>query len=1229
MVRVGEMMVVIRAQDFASRTLHKVSGELAGMSRAQAMARRQMMMTSRQMEMSQRIGSTKGHLQNLRLIEQNIAATEKLKKVEANRLRAQRFVDTPPTRRYKNPYRRDAERAVRRLGNEQAVLTKQLARYQSQINAMPSMYGRMNQAALMSAAGQAQLNAAMQKGIYEARQLAIQEKLLIEEQMLLNRQMALMPLQRLHSIGAAMSGIGRTMQLFGAVGLGVLGLMANSFAKFSSSATTAATQMRDFGGSVQQIQSRSKLLQSTITDMMMEFPAGAEDMTNAAYEIFSSMNLMHDGVMNVEGGLQLLGLANKAAVAGQVDLAEATNAMIVALNTFGPTGGSVVKTMDTLMNIVRFGKIRLDDLSASMSSFAAVAKASGLTLKSVGGAFSSLTLFMEPGRAAAGLGRLIELFRVPDFREGFERMGVQVMKASGQMRPLLDIFKDLVRIRPDLAASQTAAVDFFIQVTKASGLTKKGIQGTVQARRAFEQLVTHMGAFASIANNVANNKKELDRAFEARKLDPGVQWEIFKNQLRALAIVIGREALPVFLKIGNAIAGAVRWFQGLNDGVRGNLISWLTWAAALSLVAGILLSLTGTLTQVGANLAIMRREAILAGTASQRMLFGLIAVRTVLLGLTLIGLGVLVQQIYGTRDAVIAMAAAWAIWRLKVIQDIAFVVAANRAGAATVAESWRMALAATGWGLFVVAAGMAAIAIMNNWDKVRAYFYAWQDDVGAGFEDLWRKTKASAENNAGYIMIAFGKIRKATTGDDSTLRRGREMVKSSEEAWNATSKFHENYLRHLKEIRRANKKKMGFDFMKDFNNLAKNLTSAQFRKMWKDWSDTIGDNTKNAASKAKAYANAVQQATENMTQSIEQAAKNLAGVYEELRTQNESAMKGLFQGPTMSGIMGGIFGNINDALRQFGVQIPVPFAILKQDLHQSVTYFKRWRRDINKLLKRGMDIEMVQQIQALGPDAGIPIAEGLLAGGKTGWKSLLKEWKAGQKLIDKATNADMKKKLELWNRYGKDAAWATVQGIIDNPRNYKITKMYETYVESTYGSILKKVFQDDVRDYMANWAADAKAAATTAGITAPPRGRGPKTLTAHERAAQLAGLSHSSTESLTRQYWAANRQVQRLRHFVGPLSPVQRRILQANKRRMALIRSEYRHDAAPAVRRQMKQQTGHKFYEIKYEGDKIVIRADGATVASVTRALQKTHFTKKHRHGKGTTARLPGGGPKP
>ena len=105
--------------------------------------------------------------------------------------------------------------------------------------------------------------------------------------------------------------------------------------------------------------------------------------------------------------------------------------------------------------------------------------------------------------------------------------------------------------------------------------------------------------------------------------------------------------------------------------------------------------------------------------------------------------------------------------------------------------------------------------------------------------------------------------------------------------------------------------------------------------------------------------------------------------------------------------------------------------------------------------------------------------QGLLQAPKGQFRGLIKAYKTGQTLTDKATKQDMARKLKYYESFGKDAAWATIMGIIDNPRNLKIQKLYENYVKNTYGAILKKAFQDDVATYMTNAIAICKGSSST------------------------------------------------------------------------------------------------------------------------------------------------------
>jgi hypothetical protein len=770
-----------------------------------------------------------------------------------------------------------------------------------------------------------------------------------------------------------------------------------------------------------------------------------------------------------------------------------------------------------------------------------------MSLKEVGAAFATLTLFQDPGKASAGLGRLIELLRTPAFREGLDKLvGVKVIAPdTGKMKPLLNIFKEIIKARPELAASRKAAIDFFIELTKASGKTKAGIQGTVQARRAFETFATHMGTFADTVKNVNDNYDEMNKAFTSRMADPGVQWELFKNRLKALVLVIGQQVLPVFIQIGQWIASAIQWFKGLNNGTSGTIIRFAAWASVGTLLAGILLSMSGSVVQLIATMALLRIAALETGAAFITM---------------------------------------------------------------------RTALIASGIGAIIVASGIAAVMVMKHWDQVRAYFHAWWDDIGAGFSHLWADQVSKAKGAVGLIVGVFGRMREKMGLGDQTSRFGQRLVdQANKELDERSDTFLDNYNKWLK-IYKKQRGKPGMDWLKDFKRITGEFDGKMLSDEYKKWANSVSDSTYTAAQQAKDHAQAVKQATDNMQQTIKTATTNLINQYETLQTANQSALGGLFQGPTMGGILGNVFKSINDNLRQFGVQIQVPFNILKQDLDQSVMYFKRWRQDITQLIKRGVPYEMVSQLQAMGPE-GIPIIEGLLAAPKGQFRAIVKTYKQGQALTDKATKEDMNRKLKYWESFGKDAAWATIMGIISNPKNVKIQKMYEDYVKNTYGSILKKTFQDDVAEYMANALAMAKAQAAAANLmpTKMPNLFAPT---------PKSTLANMTPQQLTATYKQNAKKLQTALSFVGPLTKKQQTSLANLRHRRQAILAEYRHDAAPAARRQMARQRsqGREVYTITYEGDTIHIKADGATVASVTRALQKKHFKQKSKHKKGTVA---------
>ena len=260
----------------------------------------------------------------------------------------------------------------------------------------------------------------------------------------------------------------------------------------------------------------------------------------------------------------------------------------------------------------------------------------------------------------------------------------------------------------------------------------------------------------------------------------------------------------------------------------------------------------------------------------------------------------------------------------------------------------RTALIASGIGAIVVAFGVAAVLVIKNWSAVRAFFVVFSQELTTNWGDTMRKMAGLTLKGVAAILNPLYQLEKRIpfAGKFAKFLGPLNMVsagleKSGDKLMDSSDAFTYFWARFRNEIRKsARQGNKGMDWLKDFKRIAGNFDGKMLSKPYQDYLNSVNKNTGDAAQMMKDHAQAVKEATDNMQSTIKTATTNLINMYQQLQQQNESALGGLFQGPTMSGILGNVFKNINDNLRQFGVQIPIPFNILKQDLDQSIKYFK-------------------------------------------------------------------------------------------------------------------------------------------------------------------------------------------------------------------------------------------------------------------------------------------------
>lgn len=438
----------------------------------------------------------------------------------------------------------------------------------------------------------------------------------------MNAEISNMQWGKIENSARMISHLGRVLATTGAIGVAVLGLMANNAASFSKEITLAATQARPMGQSFAATAGIAKNLTGIVLDQMQKFPASSQEMANSLYEIFSGTN-----IQKPKEAAKALELFNKMAVAGGTDLATMTDAGITLFNNFvgkDKEFKNLAQAADLFFSSVRYGRFSAKQFADSLANIIPIAEGAGLKFRDIADAMAILT--RQTGakftpRDATGLARMIEVFGRSEVVKGLHDAGVEVEDlTTGKMRPLLDIIKDIQKVYKLKPGTET--LNFFKTIS-AEGSGGKGLAGTVQARRVFNFLIKNLKEYEAVSRKVNKTQGEFNASFQALSRTPGVRWDVTLNQLRALSIMVGQEVIPVLTQMAFPLIKLLHWFNALDPSTKKWIATMLTVGAVSSLVVGALAAMVGgalilvvALTRLSKQLKIMERFGKMAGGAA-------------------------------------------------------------------------------------------------------------------------------------------------------------------------------------------------------------------------------------------------------------------------------------------------------------------------------------------------------------------------------------------------------------------------------------------------------------------------------------------------------------------------------------------------------------------------------------------------------------------------------------
>lgn len=958
--------------------------------------------------------------------------------------------------------------------------------------------------------------AAMAATAAESVRLAREQQILTAQTQELNLALRTQATERWTQISRSVTHAGRVMQLFGLVSAAAMGAAAKSAADFNTQMTRAATQARQPGQRVAATARISERLMNRVLKQMQQFPATSQEMSDSLYEIFSGTN-----VRNIGQATSMLRTFNMMAVAGQTDLKTMTDAGITLYNNFGEEFPNMTKAANAFFAAVRFGRMDASQFAGSLSNIVPIAKEAGLRFRDVADAMALLT--RQSGarftsRDATGLSRLIQILTRPEMMKGLKDMGVDVQDTTGKMRPLLDIITEIkkqmdfrnIKPGPDV-------LNFFKTVSaRGGGGASRGFTGTIQAQRAFAFLINNSKQYHTVAKQVNDDNNEFIQSYKALAQTPGVRWQVFVNQMKALVIVLGQGAIPALMSVGQYVANLVRWFNNLSPQTRRAIGYFLALISVGTLFVGVLSSIVGGLASFYFGMRLL--QATRAATAVQGAAEG-----TAMLGAEL-------GAVNPILAAVLAGMFLLGVAYYKYPQQTKAVIeyTGQLIGKLFALDQQLLRLVEHPWNIIISPKFKLPKQVedfLNNRLMRKGFRAAAKEFPGIGpliqvmdlFKQLGNSNKQPFRNIKTQPLSDLAMTLKATRNVGKQVAEANTQAALS--GVKATKTFVQLYralLAARKEVEKhPNSYKAQYRYQMALSNLQQNVSKQQYnaavktaggiantqkkysdatiiaeakkvhqferlakhQKTFQAWKNYYKALDKLQADATSAQMQAVDQifdstgkkadkATKAIENKYQQVLQNLQTVYQNFYQQNQNAFGQLFQGAFMQ-------SNMMQSRIGAGEKI-LPTDLIK-DLRSQVQDFRSWRKDLDALAARGLPEGMRNQILALGPDAAKKQIVALRRMTPAQLKEYEKLWRAGQTAIHQATMRDVNSQLKDWRRHGRRMALAIAAGLRDE----------NTVLESSLRKMITNMFPELAKKNKTTRARNAPQRLTSTGTSGP------------------------------------------------------------------------------------------------------------------------------------------------
>jgi TP901 family phage tail tape measure protein len=406
-------------------------------------------------------------------------------------------------------------------------------------------------------------------------------------------------------VGGTMMAVGAGIATVGVKGVEFFNNATNAAIAYDQQAAKTLTQVDQQGKSLERIKDIGREVAAVI-------PVPFEEVQTSLYDIFSSMDV------TVEDSKKLLTSFAKAAVAGQVDIQDASRATIGIMNAYHMKISDVNDVNDTMFQLVRKGVGTYAEFAGAIGRATPSAAKAGGTFKDLAGmmAFSTRN-GLSAAMAATSAARAYDAISNPKTLKNFDNFGKVVETTIGKERARqLGITGDAIVHLTDKAGNFRSMANIMTDLGKSlnglneserAGVLKNlflGSGGTIQAMRFFTLATQNFDELNQRTKEMKNAAGVMQGAYDIMFKQPQTQVQLLKNKYAVLRTEIGDQLLPTKIKLLQTGIKLLDMWNNLDPGIRKIIVQFAALASAVAVVVGVVTAVVGAIIFMQAGLAL-------------------------------------------------------------------------------------------------------------------------------------------------------------------------------------------------------------------------------------------------------------------------------------------------------------------------------------------------------------------------------------------------------------------------------------------------------------------------------------------------------------------------------------------------------------------------------------------------------------------------------------------------